>query len=139
MCNSSKYFCAWCETTSDHRHEVGPPRTRKSISDYTNAWMLEKGGDKKYAIKYKNCAHEPLLHFDENETIVSCIPPPELHIMTGIVTHLFSKLEQSYPDVADTWLKQSQLKFFHGHKQFNGNTARQLLKQHSVLENIAPG
>ncbi len=71
--------------------------------------------------------------------IIQYIPPPELHILIGIVTHLFIKLENEYPEIADQWLSNSKLKFFKGQKQFNGNTARQLLKNYNYLEKLAPG
>lgn len=114
MSNSAKHFCAWCTTTLENRGALGESRTIVSIKTNYNNWCNEKLRDKKSAILYKNCINEPLIVFNAYAPIINFIPPPELHILIGIVTHLYSKLESENPEVADKWLKSSQLKFFHG-------------------------
>lgn len=63
---------------------------------------------------------------------------PELHLLLGVVQLLFDSLKKDYPEVADTWLKESGV-FLDFHNQFNGNNARKLLKSVVNLSSISPG
>ena len=38
---------------------------------------------------FYNCVYDPLLPEDDDTTVLSVIPPPELHLMLGIVNLLF--------------------------------------------------
>ena len=33
--------------------------------------------------KYKNCINQPLLDIDEDQLVLSVVPPPELHLLIG--------------------------------------------------------
>lgn len=134
MSNSAKYFCAWCETEKDRKKHNGEKRTIESIKKNFINWRDQTGSNKKYAMSYKNCINDPLIISDDNQPIISFIPPPELHILIGVVGHLYNALEKECPEVAVKWLKVCNIQFFHGLKQFNGNSARQLLKRHKDLK-----
>lgn len=137
MSNSAKHFCAWC--TTKEKKVLGEKRTFSSIKSDNKKWLQEKQGIKKFLMNFNNCENEPLIMSDTILPIIKFICPPELHILIGIVTHLFVQLEKDFPEIADTWISQLNLKFFHGSHQFNGNTARKLLKKYSVLQEIDPG
>lgn len=139
MSNASKHFCAWCTASSDKKYIASECRTTSSIKNNYIKWITEKGGQKKFAMNYKNCSNAPLITVDDNAPIIHFIAPPELHILIGVVTYLYSKLESECPEIADKWLTECNLKFFHGQKQFNGNTSRQLLKKCCFLAKLSPG
>lgn len=75
----------------------------------------------------------------DDVSIIHHVPPPELHVMIGVVTHLYKLLEKELPEIAERWLNQCQVKMFHGSSQFNGNSARELLKKTHILDSLKPG
>lgn len=75
---------------------------------------------------------------DANVPVIKYLPPPELHLMIGIVKHIFSYLEQADEEIAEKWLKGSGVQMDHL-QQFNGSNANRLLKKIDVLERLSPG
>lgn len=85
-----------------------------------------------------NCINEPLITTDNDVPILSYVPIPELHILIGITTYLFKLLEHENGQLAENWLANLNIQLSH-RGQFNGNGARQLLKNVEKLENLDPG
>lgn len=138
MSNSATHFCGWCNIPRSRISMTGSPRSYDSILRDYKEWIAESG-DRKDAANFNNCISEPILHPDCNTPIVELIPPPELHLLLGITTHIFDELKKELPEVAENWLKQANIEKFHGGSSFNGNGARRLLKCCDILENLSPG
>lgn len=139
MSNSATHFCGYCNISRAHISEKGENRTTQIIFEKYNEWKNETNSDNKLAMNYDNCVHPPLIPIEENTPILKYIPPPELHILIGIVTHLFLQLQKEAPEVAENWINICKLKMFHGKTQFNGNTARELLSKANILAKLSPG
>ena len=64
---------------------------------------------RKFAQFYTNCVNLPLLTGDGNTLILDICVPPELHLMQGIVKHLYGNIANEWPGVA-VWLKHINVK-----------------------------
>lgn len=69
---------------------------------------------------------------EDDDPVLKFIPPPELHLLIGITTHLFKNLEREFGELADEWLNSLNLKMDH-RGQFNGNTAKKLIQNANFL------
>ncbi|XP_030767757.1 uncharacterized protein LOC115891445 [Sitophilus oryzae] len=115
----------------------GSFRTIKSITENTNLWQ-QSGGNITKAKDFKNCINIPLINGDEETPVLKYIPPPELHLLLGVVQKLFDCLELENTNVATEWIKKAGLKLDH-YGKYNANNARQLLKKLDILKTISPG
>lgn len=55
----------------------------------------------------ENCINIPLIIGDEETPVLKYIPPPELHLLLGVVQKLFDCLELENTNVATEWIKKS--------------------------------
>lgn len=86
----------------------------------------------------ENCINIPLITGCEHTPIIKYIPPPELHLLLGVVQRIFDFLKRDVPEAADEWIKRAGVKLDH-YQKFNGNNARKLLKKVDLLRTICPG
>ena len=92
----------------------------------------------KNAKMYTNCINKPLLPGDADERILDICAPPELHLMLGIVKHLYDNMYAECPDVS-LWLKSinvKQKKYHHG--AFVGNDCLKILRNVDRLQQNYP-
>jgi hypothetical protein len=136
MSHSSMYFCPYCTASKNLKQKRSEARTANSIKEHFENWLKNTGGEKSKASSYKNCVGLPLVFDAEHFPIHYYIPPPELHIIIGIVTHLFTLLEKDNPQIAEEWRSRCQVQYFHGQKQFNGNSSKKLLERTDILQEI---
>ena len=139
MSNAATHFCAWCNVSREMIQRSDSPRTPAGIISNNSQWTTEGKGKKKDAALYFNCSNIPLLYPAENAPIIHFVPPPELHLLLGITTHLFNQLAKENPEVAEKWLDEAGVQRFHGGSSFNGNGARKLLKMTDKLNALSPG
>lgn len=150
--------CPYCTISKTSLSERGADRTIASIRELANKWKtdtkskLSKSKDYcnlifltfdlhaliYYLISLVNCVNDPIIIGDENDPVMKYVPPPELHLMIGIVKHLFGYLEKEEPETAEQWMKRAMVQMDH-QQQFNGNNARRLLKKIDVLHDLSPG
>ncbi|CAH0562926.1 unnamed protein product [Brassicogethes aeneus] len=135
--NSSSYPCPYCEVCSKHLKDIADPRTIQSISRQNDLWLNETGGNLSKAKLYKSCVNKPLIVGEENTKVLKYVPPPELHLLLGITQRIFDDLKRNTPDIAEAWIRKSNLKLDH-YQRFNGNNARRLLKTVEDLAKICP-
>ncbi|CAH0563173.1 unnamed protein product [Brassicogethes aeneus] len=135
--NSSAHPCPWCEINAKDLKEKGLSRTISSITKQSTAWKAN-GKMKMKAKFYKNCVYIPLIIGDEETPVLRYLPPPELHLLLGIVQKLYDSLKYEFPEVASEWVRQASIDFDHFGK-FNGNNSRNLLKKVDILEIVSPG
>lgn len=89
---------------------------------------------------YGNSVHLPVFKGSADDTLVLDItPPPELHLMIGVVNKLFDEMTKEWPEGANRWVKECyvQKEAYHG-ATFNGNSARKLIKHTDMLESYNP-
>ena len=134
--HSSKHPCCWCEAENPNLIRCGHPRTfgqiRKQFAEF-----MKSGGDIRKSRDFKNVVHLPLLDFHDDMLVLEAIPPMELHLLLGVVNHLFKNLCDLWPDAKQwpTTLHLSIQPLHGGH--FNGNNCLKLLRGLDCLKQIA--
>ncbi len=141
MSHSSVHPCSWCDVVKENLEWCGKSRTVGNMLDlfwgYFDARALKKD-----ASLYGNVIHPNMFsgcgEIDESTTIISLVPPPELHLLLGPVNKMFDEMLKIWPG-AEEWSDKLFLKRaeYHG-LQFDGNSSRKLLKNVALLKEIAP-
>ena len=82
--------------------------------------------------------HAPLLPEQDETRVLDVIPPPELHLLLGIVNHLFVGFKKAWP-MASEWPNLIHLKpvAYHGGQSFNGPDCHKLLQSIDKIEELA--
>ena len=88
--HSGKFSCPYC--TGDMTLESGELRTFGSLAQMHSQFEA-KGSKMKDMQKFKNVIHPSLLRGEPDCTVLSTVPPPELHLLMGAVNW---GLEQLY-------------------------------------------
>ncbi|XP_065648191.1 uncharacterized protein LOC136077891 [Hydra vulgaris] len=131
--HSSKYACLWCE--GECSLESGTPRTLGSF-DYWYNLFVENGAKRLEMKDFKNVISPRLVYLDKNaeDEVNHLVPPPELHLLMGIVTLLGRLLLDHWP-LFKNWLKEHYilLRGYHG-IGFDGNNSNKLLEKVDILE-----
>ena len=105
--HSGKYACLWCEGTSTC--ESGTLRTLGSLDlHYEN--FVNMDCKKSKMQECKNLINPRILYRNEDpETLIEkLVPPPELHLMIGFVSHIRTQLLDLWPGF-DEWLNQNNI------------------------------
>ena len=68
---------------------MGDPRTIESLKKLLRDWE-EAGAVHSDAKTFGNVIHEPLVGAKDNDLVIDILPPPELHLLLGVVNTLFS-------------------------------------------------
>ncbi|XP_065641664.1 uncharacterized protein LOC105847267 isoform X1 [Hydra vulgaris] len=125
--HSSKHPCCWCDVSSLNLQNCGSPRTfgeiRRQHFEFINA-----GGDTRKSKEFKNIIHVPLVNFPDHKLVLEAIPPMELHLLLGVVNHLYKNLCKIWPG-AEKWPASLRIPIqpYHG-GHFNGNDCMKLLR-----------
>lgn len=135
MAHGSSHPCCWCDARKDDLSHCGSERTAEGIEN--DFWKyFADGQNKSHAKTFKNVVHPSILSFrSKTDTVLSRIPPPELHLLTGCVKTMFDALEAQHSTAAEAWLKKAGVE-----KEpqqggcFTGNSARKLLKSADHLQ-----
>ena len=108
MSHSSHNPCTWCESKSGEWVKNAPRRTLGRIrmlaqqyQDDMKAYERAKEkGDKNIkkpdTKDYFSCVRMPLIGGNDNRSIYDVCPLPELHILTGVLNHIFVKLNDAW-------------------------------------------
>ena len=134
--HSSKHPCCWCNVSSDSLQNCGSPRTFQTLADqYHN--FIAAGGQLSKAKEFDNVVHPSLLEIPGSTLIIDVIPPMELHLMLGIVNHLFQQLQSIWPQCKE-WPKKLHIQEqpYHG-GHFAGNDCHKLLQNVDLLQQMA--
>ena len=134
---SAKHPCPYCHWVSNYgagnsSKPAKPAKTRTFGSNRSNyeKWM-KKGANRKKAMDFFNCVELPLVAYDDKDLIMDKLPPPELHIFTGIVNHMYDGMlsDPQLCNFAEKWADNLGVtrRFCPGHA-FVGNHCRRLLK-----------
>lgn len=138
MSHSSSYPCTWCYAKKD---ELQIPNIAENLRTFANvmanyeAWDVA-GASKDKAKKFYNCIHRPLVtNGDANQPFLEIIPPPELHLMLGVVNTLFTHMMKECETESLSWAKScyAQREITHGSPAFKGNSCKKLLDNIDIL------
>lgn len=134
MSHSSMHPCTWCVANKNNLSERGPFRTIGNVVQNCNDWC-DAGKIKAYANQYMNCINPPIFKKDENTIILDIIPPPELHLMLGVVNTLFNHMLEEFKDEALLWAKSCFVvrEVYRGCSGYNGNSCKILLEKLDIL------
>lgn len=138
MSHASSFPCSWCEAPSNQLSVPGNARTIQLIKERHQDW-LNSGAIKKDCKRYKNCVKNPIIEKESRDDIevLAILPPPELHLMMGVVGSIYVALEKELPEIANNWLKSCNVEKDVGRSsQFKGNPSRKLLSKVDVLRSI---
>lgn len=141
---SALHPCYVCEAQNPKRSAddwiSGEARTLGSIRQNVMAFR-NSGAQWSKAKEFKNCVAMPLPKDQPETKTLSLAPIMELHLVLGIVTHLYKALHKAWEQAAE-WLKHLHVtpRAYHG-GEFTGNDCRELLKKKSLdeLEKRIPG
>ncbi|CAH0562788.1 unnamed protein product [Brassicogethes aeneus] len=129
MSHSSLYPCTWCSAQKNCLNEIGTYKTIVNVlKNYIN-WK-DAGADKATAKKFLSCVNPPLFETGTDKLMLDLIPPPELHLMLGVVNTVFNNMLQEFECLALKWaeLCHVQREITHGSPAFKGNSWNQYAK-----------
>jgi hypothetical protein len=134
MSHSSLFPCTWCYAMKDKLDECGALRTISNSKEYFTKWS-QAGAVKSKAKCFKNCIHPPIVRTTLDKPFLDIIPPPELHLMLGVVNTLFTHMMVDFEKEALTWAKSCnvQREVTHGGTGFKGNACKTLLEKVDIL------
>ena len=131
--HAGRHACLYCE--GECTLEPGNSRTLGSLDFWYNQYASD-GCPKSRMKEYKNVIKPRLVYLDDDPElyIEHIIPPPELHILMGVVYKLSVLLLTLWP-AFEKWLKSHyvMMRGYHG-TGFDGNNASKLL---SLIETLA--
>lgn len=95
---AAKNPCTWCYAMKGKLDERGAYRTSGNTIQNYERWCT--AASLKNAKNYYNCIHPPLFTSKEDKTFLQIIPPPELHLILGVVNTIFKHLLAEFEDDA---------------------------------------
>ena len=134
--HASSHPCTWCDVDSRCLSSCGSIRTLGSLMNCYQAFK-RSGGDVRVAKSFGNVFHEPIITGSSDSLILELIPPMELHLLLGVVNHLYKSLKNVWPK-ASQWpaaLYIDEEPFHGGH--FAGNQCYKLLNNLDLLQHLA--
>lgn len=135
MSHSSAYPCTYCYAKHDELHTCSELRTTANVLKNYEDWLTKGRGSKRVAKKYFNCIHPPLITTADGKSFLDIIPPPELHLMLGVVNTVFTHMLKECEKEAEDWAKAChvQREITYGSSGFKGNACRTLLHNIDIL------
>jgi len=138
--HSCTYPCCNCTASKSDFENLGEPRTVATLAKSFEAFIAD-GGDKKKAPKHHSVVNQPLLleSMDEmkecNQPLIDFFSPSELHIMLGIVNHIYKAMKERWDTEVDGWVKVSlsRRSNYHG-GSFEGGQCKKLLEHLNFFE-----
>jgi hypothetical protein len=132
--HAGKKACLWCE--GDSSEVCGKLRTLGSLDYWYQRYTVENSSRKSNMKHYMNVIYPRILYLDEDpDTLIQhLVPPPELHILIGIVTTLGCLLMDLWPGF-DNFLKNCGViqRGYQG-RGWDGNNSNHILKCVDELE-----
>lgn len=134
MSHASSFPCCWCYAD---KYNLGNDGELRYIGSGLKNYMdwCDAGSSPKDAKKFKNCIHLPIIQTSNDQLILDLIPPPELHLLLGVVNTIFSNMLEEFEEDANKWAKNCsvQRERTHGSPSFKGNSCKILLNKVDLL------
>lgn len=136
--SSCSYPCYACEA---HKSFAKKARLRTLGMLRKNAEAFEKDGARwEDAKDYKSSVYPPLFDQDDATLLLSLIPPPELHLLLGVVNRIFDQLNKEWgEDRAYKWAQSqniARLEYRGG--SMAGNACKKVLEKTEELAKALP-
>lgn len=129
-------YCTWRRNDDDPKIMV---RTFGSIRNDHKKW-LTAGAKKLDLKKFNNCVDLPVFKDVEDlARIIEFLPPSELHLLIGIVSHFHEILVKVDEDAVKKWLNAAHVTIDGNVSGFKGNSSRKLLTHLDVLREALIG
>ena len=134
--HSSSHPCSWRSIDFTNLKKAGALRTLGSFKESYKSF-LSAGSILAKAKHTGNFFHPPILSGADDTLILDILPPPELHLLLGIVNHIFQKMKSVWPN-AEKWPTSLNMKLspYHG-GMFEGNDCGKLLRNVDRLQQLA--
>ena len=99
--NNAACPCPYCDQLRKYFHKKGKARTIRSNKRKFDEFQLDNGiTPRNFPGKFDSVCREPIMPgFDDDELILHCIPPSELHLMEGITNHVLTKIRFEIPEL----------------------------------------
>ena len=139
MSHSSAHPCTYCYANKDELSICGELRSSENVLSNYKKWLTEGKGCKNKAKDYFNCIHPPLITSTEGTTFLDIIPPPELHLLLGVVNTVFTHMLKECENEALAWANDChvQREIRRGGSGFKGNACKTLLDKVDLLRRSA--
>lgn len=134
MSHSSSFPCTWCYAKKESLHVCGQLRSSRNVLENYENWRAA-GALKDRAKNFFNCIHPPLITTTEDKNLLEIIPPPELHLMLGVVNTVFTHMLKEFETESLAWAESCyvQREITHGNPAFKGNSCKKLLENVDIL------
>lgn len=139
MSSSPRHPCPWCFSRKDNLKIHGTERLIEDCIKYQRQWV-DAGSSRLNAKKFFNSIHSPIVEIPSNKSILDVIPPPELHLLIGVVNTIINKMTEIWKEEMEEWVRHCnvQREFVHGGwTEFEGNSCKTLIKNVDYLRAIA--
>lgn len=141
MPHSSLFPCTFCIASKYELSERAEFRTIRGSLQSNEEWM-DAGAKKNAAKKFFNCIQRPLFTgaSNGNERFIDIVPPPELHLMLGVVNTIYDHIHDAFNNEALAWAKSCNVEksVTQAGAGFNGNACKKLLDRLDVLRASCP-
>lgn len=136
--HSSMFPCCWCLASKNDLQNRGNTRTIGNLLENFEEWK-SAGGIKKNAKNFKSCIHQPLFQGPPNMSVLQVLPPPELHLMIGVVNKIVEFMLEVCPTIVNEWLRRCHVlrQVTRTGPSFTGNSAKKLLDNIDLLRSMA--
>jgi hypothetical protein len=139
--SSCRHPCPYCHwqhgKVPEEQENPCMLRTLGTVRHFHEKW-LQSGAKKVELMKFFNCVQRPLFRDDDSLLVLDKAPPPELHLMLGIVNHMYTAVVAEWPEI-EQWPKNLGInRRFQPGFSFNGNHCRLLLKSTEKLKELRP-
>lgn len=136
MAHSSCFPCCYCDSNKKDLQRCGNLRTIGNCKTNYNAWAVKKS--KTLARNFKCCIHPPILSGHDNTKILDILPPPELHLLLGVVNTTVHHMQKEFESDTLKWIKLCNVEreVTRGGTGFKGNSCKILLKKVDLLQSI---
>ncbi|PAA89846.1 hypothetical protein BOX15_Mlig027848g1 [Macrostomum lignano] len=134
--HAAMYPCTWCEAKAPFTAD-GLTRTFGSVTKNAAAFS-EAGNELRSAKLFKSCVNKPLLSGGEDEPILNKLPPPELHLLIGVVNKIVDSLEADGGHVLSWAASHNIGRADYRGGSFEGNQCHAILQLADELTSILP-
>ena len=124
--HGGKYACLWCE--GECKDNCGELRTLGSLDEWHNKYVDD--GERTSRMQFfKNVINKRLFYLDKdpNTLLQHLVPPPELHLLIGVVDKIGNIILELWPDFDDWLQKHNIMKRGYQGSGWNGNNANKIL------------
>lgn len=138
MTHSCTYPCTWCVSK---RGQLEKKSQLWTINQNYSKWRKSKGTTQN-AKNFINCVNRPFFSSTSQQLILDVIPPPELHLLVGVVNtlYLYNHMLNEFNRETLAWVKSCHVEpdRWNGGSGFNWNACKTLLNKLDIIRGTCP-